>query len=161
MIVLTCSAGVEGCARADEARRAHGAAEPRVHAELHLRQPEAQLAVVRADAIPASERKLEAAAEGEAVDGRDRRHGQARESVEHFLAGAREAIGLLDVRQFPEFRDVGAGDESIVLGRAEDDRAGSGRLDLDKVRELVFVIDQGADKPGTQGTIWIDELGVY
>jgi hypothetical protein len=36
-----------------------------------------------------------------------------------------------------------------------------GRLDLDKVRELVFVIDPGADKPGTQGTIWIDELGVY
>jgi hypothetical protein len=36
-----------------------------------------------------------------------------------------------------------------------------GRLDLDKVRELVFVIDPGADKPGTRGTIWIDELGVY
>jgi hypothetical protein len=36
-----------------------------------------------------------------------------------------------------------------------------GRLDLDKVRELVFVIDPGSDKPGTQGTIWIDELGVY
>jgi hypothetical protein len=36
-----------------------------------------------------------------------------------------------------------------------------GRLDLDKVRELVFVIDQGAEKPGTLGTIWIDELGVY
>ncbi len=36
-----------------------------------------------------------------------------------------------------------------------------GRLDLDKVRALVFVLDRGADKPGTQGTIWIDDLGVY
>jgi hypothetical protein len=36
-----------------------------------------------------------------------------------------------------------------------------GRLDLDKVRALVFVLDRGADKPGTRGTIWIDELGVF
>jgi carbohydrate binding protein with CBM11 domain len=36
-----------------------------------------------------------------------------------------------------------------------------GRLDLDKVRAIVFVLDKGADKPGTQGTIWLDDLGVY
>jgi hypothetical protein len=36
-----------------------------------------------------------------------------------------------------------------------------GRLDLDKVRELVFVLDLGAVKPGTAGTIWIADLGVY
>ena len=36
-----------------------------------------------------------------------------------------------------------------------------GKLDLDKVRQLVFVLDQGADKPGTQGTIWLDDVGVY
>jgi len=36
-----------------------------------------------------------------------------------------------------------------------------GKLDLDKVRQLVFVIDQGADKSGTQGTILIDDLGLY
>jgi hypothetical protein len=36
-----------------------------------------------------------------------------------------------------------------------------GRLDLDKVRALVFVVDKGAVKPGTAGTIWIDEVGVY
>jgi hypothetical protein len=36
-----------------------------------------------------------------------------------------------------------------------------GKLDLDKVRQLVFVIDQGADKPGTQGSVLIDGLGVY
>jgi hypothetical protein len=36
-----------------------------------------------------------------------------------------------------------------------------GRLDLDKVRQVVFVIDQGADKPGTEGTVWIDEVATY
>jgi hypothetical protein len=29
------------------------------------------------------------------------------------------------------------------------------------VRALVFVLDRGADKPGSQGTIWIDDVGVY
>ena len=36
-----------------------------------------------------------------------------------------------------------------------------GRVDLDKVAELVFVLDQGAVKPGTAGTIWIADLGAY
>ena len=36
-----------------------------------------------------------------------------------------------------------------------------GQLDLDKIRAIVFVIDKGAMKPGSQGTIWLDELGVY
>ena len=36
-----------------------------------------------------------------------------------------------------------------------------GRLDLDKVRAIVFVLDKGAVKPGTAGTIWLDDLGVY
>jgi hypothetical protein len=36
-----------------------------------------------------------------------------------------------------------------------------GKLDPDKVRALVFLVDAGAMKPGSSGTIWIDELGVY
>jgi hypothetical protein len=36
-----------------------------------------------------------------------------------------------------------------------------GRLDLDRVRALVFVVDQGAVKPGTEGTIWIDRIALY
>jgi len=36
-----------------------------------------------------------------------------------------------------------------------------GRLDLDKVVSIVFVMDKGADKPGTSGTIWIDDIGIY
>jgi len=36
-----------------------------------------------------------------------------------------------------------------------------GNLDLDKVRAIVFVVDKGSVKPGTAGTVWIDEVGVY
>ena len=36
-----------------------------------------------------------------------------------------------------------------------------GRLDLDQIVGLVFVLDIGAVTPGTEGTVWIDDLGLY
>ena len=36
-----------------------------------------------------------------------------------------------------------------------------GSFDPSRVRELVFLVDHGAVKPGTAGTIWIAGLGVY
>jgi hypothetical protein len=39
--------------------------------------------------------------------------------------------------------------------------ASDGRLDLDAVRQIVFVLDEAAVKVGTKGTIWLDDLGVY
>jgi hypothetical protein len=36
-----------------------------------------------------------------------------------------------------------------------------GRLDLDRIRLVAFVVDKGAEKIGTQGTIWLDEIGLY
>ena len=36
-----------------------------------------------------------------------------------------------------------------------------GQLDPDKTRALVFVLDHAAVKVGTEGTIWIADLGVY
>jgi hypothetical protein len=36
-----------------------------------------------------------------------------------------------------------------------------GRLDLDQVRAIVFVLDKGAAKPGSEGRIWIDDVGVF
>jgi hypothetical protein len=36
-----------------------------------------------------------------------------------------------------------------------------GRLDLDRVRGIAFVIDAGAMPPGSSGSVWIDEVGVY
>jgi Carbohydrate binding domain (family 11) len=40
-------------------------------------------------------------------------------------------------------------------------RATDGRLDLDQVRALVFTLDQGTIKPGSSGSIWLDDLGLY
>jgi hypothetical protein len=36
-----------------------------------------------------------------------------------------------------------------------------GRLDLDRVRAIVFVMDRGAIRPGTRGQIWLDNLALY
>ncbi|HJN46597.1 MAG: CehA/McbA family metallohydrolase [Vicinamibacterales bacterium] len=36
-----------------------------------------------------------------------------------------------------------------------------GALDLDDIEAIVFLVDIGAVQPGTEGTIWIDDLGVY
>ncbi|MFI5182967.1 MAG: PHP domain-containing protein [Vicinamibacteria bacterium] len=36
-----------------------------------------------------------------------------------------------------------------------------GHLDLDKVAMVAFVLDQGSVKPGTEGRIWIADLGFY
>jgi hypothetical protein len=36
-----------------------------------------------------------------------------------------------------------------------------GHLDLDKVRMIAFVLDAGAVPPGTEGSIWLADLGVY
>jgi hypothetical protein len=61
------------------------------------------------------------------------------------------------VRTSPEWRRVAV---PFARLRSVNPRT-DGRLDLDEVRQLVFVLDQGAVKPGTAGTIWIADLGVY
>jgi hypothetical protein len=61
------------------------------------------------------------------------------------------------VRTSPEWRRVAIPFERLRSINPHTD----GRLDLDKVRAVVFVLDRGADKPGTQGMIWLDDLGVY
>ncbi len=61
------------------------------------------------------------------------------------------------VRTSPEWRRV-----AIPFSRLRSiNKATDGKLDLDKVRAIVFVLDKGAEKPGTAGTIWLDEVGVY
>jgi hypothetical protein len=61
------------------------------------------------------------------------------------------------LRTSPEWRRVAVPFERLRSINPNTD----GRLDLDQVAELVFVIDKGSVKPGTLGTIWIDELGTY
>jgi len=61
------------------------------------------------------------------------------------------------VRTSKEWRRVG-----VPFDRLRSITRGSdGKLDLDRVRQIVFVLDLGAEKPGTQGTIWLDDIGVY
>jgi len=36
-----------------------------------------------------------------------------------------------------------------------------GRLDLDRIRLVAFVVDTAAAKIGTRGTMWFDEIGIY
>jgi hypothetical protein len=61
------------------------------------------------------------------------------------------------VRTSPQWRRVAVPFDRLRSIQKNSD----GRLDPDQVRALVFVIDAGAMKPGTSGTIWIDDLGVY
>jgi hypothetical protein len=61
------------------------------------------------------------------------------------------------VRTGTEWRRVRVPFESLRSINPRSD----GRLDLDKVVQLVFVLDQGAVKPGTEGTIELAELAAY
>ncbi len=61
------------------------------------------------------------------------------------------------VRTSPEWRRVALPFERLrSINPATD-----GRLDLDQIRALVFVLDKGSVDPGTAGTIWLDDVGVY
>jgi hypothetical protein len=76
----------------------------------------------------ASHRRLAAAAERKAIDGRDHRLAEIFDEIEHTLpepAGLLRLIGV-DMR---EFADVGAGDEGLVA-RAGEDHAVHGRVGL-------------------------------
>ena len=61
------------------------------------------------------------------------------------------------VRTSPEWRRVKVPFAAMRSTEPKSD----GALDLRKVRAIGFVLDRGAVKLGTAGTIWIDELGVY
>jgi hypothetical protein len=61
------------------------------------------------------------------------------------------------VKSTPERRRVGVPFEQLRSINPKTD----GRLDLDKVRAVVFLIDKGSLKPGTKGSIRIADIGVY
>lgn len=79
---------------------------------------------------------------------RDTNPASADEGLEHWFTS---------VRAEPAWRRVAV---PYTRFRSFNPRS-DGRLDLDRVQQVVFVLDRGAVKPGTSGTIWIDELGVY
>jgi hypothetical protein len=82
------------------------------------------------------------------VQVRDRNPASADEGLEWWMASVRTA---------PEWREV-----VLPFARFRSINPKSdGRLDLDKVQALVFVIDGAAVKTGTAGTIGLAGLGVY
>lgn len=61
------------------------------------------------------------------------------------------------VKTAPEWRQV-----SVPFSRLRSiNPRTDGRLDLDAVRAIVFVMDKGAMTPGSRGTIWLDDFGLY
>jgi hypothetical protein len=82
------------------------------------------------------------------VQVRDANPGSPDDGIESWFAS---------VRTSKEWRRV-----SVPFDRLRSiNRRSDGKLDLDKVRQIVFVLDLGAEKPGSRGTIWIDDVGVY
>jgi hypothetical protein len=61
------------------------------------------------------------------------------------------------VRSAPEWRRVGIPFQQFRTR----DPASDGRLNLDKARGILFIVDSGVAKPGTRGVIWIDDVGLY
>ena len=87
---------------------AHRAAETGMDAELHFRQGQRHLRIIRRDAVAAGERQFEAAAQRKAVDRSDGGAGQRLQAIEHLLAGADQLKSLLRRGQGREFLDVRA-----------------------------------------------------
>jgi carbohydrate binding protein with CBM11 domain len=61
------------------------------------------------------------------------------------------------VRTSPEWRRVSVPFAAMRSTEPKSD----GALDLRNVRAIGFVVDRGAVKLGTAGTIWVDDVGVY
>jgi hypothetical protein len=82
------------------------------------------------------------------VQVRDRNPASADEGLEWWLASARTSTGWRDVElPFARFRTINPRTD--------------GRLDPSQAQAVVFVLDHAAVKPGTEGTLWIADLGVY
>jgi hypothetical protein len=82
------------------------------------------------------------------VQVRDVNPASADEGLEWWLASVRTSAQWREVQlPFSRFRTI--------------NRRTDGRLDPEKTRALVFVLDGASVKVGTQGTIWIGDLRVY
>jgi hypothetical protein len=82
------------------------------------------------------------------VQVRDRNPASADEGLEWWLASARTSTEWREVQlPFARFRTINPRTD--------------GRLDPAQAHAVVFVLDHAAVKPGTEGTIWIADVGVY
>jgi hypothetical protein len=82
------------------------------------------------------------------VQVRDLNPASADEGLEWWLASARTSTEWRDVvLPFSRFRTI--------------NRKTDGKLDPDQTQAIVFVLDGASVKVGTEGTIWIADVGVY
>jgi hypothetical protein len=116
---------------ADQAGQPLGTACTGEHAEEDLRH--AQTGVLRREAQVAGQRRFEAAAQGEAVDGGDHRPGNGLEGIEGAVEVADQPVGIrLDLA------DLGAGGEDpVVPGQHHRLEFGIGGQAFDVIAELV------------------------
>jgi len=103
------------------------------------------------DLSPWTGLRFRARADGEYrlwVQVRDVNPASADEGLEWWLASARTSTEWNEIEiPFGRFRTI--------------NRRSDGRLDPEKTRALVFVLDGASVKAGTRGTIWIADVGVY
>ena len=114
---------LQGAALADQPRQPLRSAAAGNEPERHFGL--AEFRGVHRDPDGARHRRLAAAAERKAVDGRDHRLAEILDEVEHLLP---ETAGLLgfERRDLRELADVGAGDEGLVARSGQDDAAHRG-----------------------------------
>ncbi len=126
-----CPARVDGLAgqhqghrlhRIDETREARGATEAGMQAEHHFGK--AKAGAVDRNAGLAGKRDFEAAAEAEAVNDGDGRNLQTFQAVDHRMRPADRGFDRAKISRAAKFVDIGAGDESGLLRRANDQARG-------------------------------------
>jgi hypothetical protein len=80
------------------------------------------------------------------VELRDRNPASADNGVEYWFASLRTSTAWRRVAlPLERFRSINPRSD--------------GRLDRDQIREIAFVVDEGAMPLGSHGTVWLDELG--
>ena len=126
--------GVERVLRAGETRQALGAAGARQEAKMHFRQAHARGR--ERNAIVRPQRRLEAAAQRRAMQGRHDQLGR-------ILHGRDHVVQVRPRRRLAELADVGAGDEGPAAAD-QDDGVDAGIL----AERLDALLDAGADGRG-------------
>src|SRR5205085_8776672 len=101
----------------DQVREPRGAAEAGMQAEHDFW--EAKAGIVDRDPILADQRDLKTAAKAETVNDGDRRHTETVDAVGHRMRAGHCGLDLLWISGAAELIDIGAGDESGRLRRAD------------------------------------------
>jgi len=140
--------GLHGAHRPHLLDRAGGAVKAWEDTEFHFRESNPRTIVTRGDAIMAGEDQFQSAADTYAVDGRNHRHRQAFDTIEHRIDRAQAIDHLLLAGEVFKFPDVGADDECAFLARHQHEAAHvfSARLGFNLFDDRLQFFDRAAAK---------------